>query len=331
MIFKKLLPAFLPVLFIACACAVDPEDDTDYFYDRVMKAWINVNHPGLKPYGEQGAYILDMDRGTGSPVSDSSYVWVHYVKRTLDGTISSTNIQDLAEQLGTYTISSWYGSNIWRVDQGYVPKGLEEVIKTMRAGGHATIAVPRTASTHTSSNYKAFNSTQELDNTLFDVTIDTIVTDINAYQEAVMREWFQAHFSRTDTLINGLYFQKLDEKTADSDTIPEGSSIKVRYIGRLLNGQVFDTNIEDTAKFYRIWNASTTYEALSFEFNKSEDNQQSGSNSYVAGFQQAVLHMNYGETALTLFNSTLGYGDGGSAPSIPEYAPLIFWLYIEPK
>ena len=41
--------------------------------------------------------------------------------------------------------------------------------------------------------------------------------------------------------------------------------------------------------------------------------------------------MNFGETAVTVFNSELGYGEKGKSPSIPEYAPLYFWLYIEPK
>jgi hypothetical protein len=41
--------------------------------------------------------------------------------------------------------------------------------------------------------------------------------------------------------------------------------------------------------------------------------------------------MNYDETAVTAFSSDLGYGESGSNPAIPEYTPLSFWLYIEPK
>lgn len=39
--------------------------------------------------------------------------------------------------------------------------------------------------------------------------------------------------------------------------------------------------------------------------------------------------MKNGEKAVTLFNSELGYGEDGKNPSIPEYSPLSFWLYIE--
>ena len=323
--------SLLLALILTGACAVTPDSDTASSYDRVMQAWINVHHPGLKPYGEYGAYVLEMDPGTGQSVTDSSYVWVHYAKRTLDGAISGTNIQALAEQLGDYSNANWYGSNIWRVDKGYIPNGLEEVIKTLRTGGSVRIALPYTASTHDYSLYDAFNSTQELDNMIFDVTLDTVVTDMYDYQERVMREWFKEHYGRTDTLHAGMYLQKLVEKTSDTDTFAEGNSVKVRYVGRLMNGQVFDTNIEDTAKFYRIWDSNGSYEALSFQYYKESEDKVSSENSYVTGFSQALLAMNYEEVAVTLFNSELGYGDDGRSPSIPEYSPLIFWLYIEPR
>ena len=321
----------LLALFLTGACAVTPDEDTANSYDRVMKAWINVHYPGLKPYGEYGAYLLESDPGTGLPVTDSSYVWVHYVKRTLDGTISSTNIQSLAEQLGDYSNANWYGSNIWRVDKGYIPNGLEEIIKTLRIGGSAKVALPYSASTHSYSLYDAFNSTQEIDNTLFEVVLDSVVTDIYDYEERSMRKWFKEHYGISDTLHNGMYFKKLVEKTADSDTVSEGNTVKVRYIGRLMNGQVFDTNIADTAKFYRIWDASGSYEAMSFTYYKESEDKLASENSFVTGFSQAIIEMNYGEVAVTLFNSELGYGDDGKSPSIPEYSPLIFWLYIEPK
>ena len=43
------------------------------------------------------------------------------------------------------------------------------------------------------------------------------------------------------------------------------------------------------------------------------------------------MRMNFGEKAVTVFGPQLGYGEKGSSPSIPEYSPLCFWLYIEPK
>ena len=316
---------------LATACAVTPEEDSNYSTDRVMKAWLNVNYPGVNTYGDTGAYVLEMEPGNGPSVGDSAYVWAHYVKRSLDQTIKSTNIRQLAEQLGSYSATAYYGSDIWQVDQGYLPDALETILKKMRGGGHAKIALPISASSHNSAIYTAFNSTSESENLIIDLTIDTVMTDIYDYQERTMKAWFLEHYASTDTITEGLYFKKLDKKESESDTIAEGNSVSVRYIGRLLNGTVFDTNIEDTAKFYRIWKSDGSYTGLSINFYKSDETKWSSENSVVDGFGKAVMHMNYGETAVTVFNSKLGYKEKGSNPSIPEYSPLFFWLYVEPK
>ena len=327
---KTLFPILLlPLLLLTGACAVDPEEDSGYFYDRVMKAWLNVNYPGVQPFGTTGAYILSIDRGSGPAVTDSCYVWAHYTKRDLEQTIVSTNVQSLSEQIGGYTTSTYYGSDIWRLGQGYLPDALEEILKTMRAGGSVKVALPLSASSHDYSLYTAFSSTSETDNLLVDVTIDTLVDDIFDYQDRVMREWFREHYARTDTVAEGLYLQKLEEHPNDS--ITDGTSVSVWYIGRLMNGQVFDTNIQDSAKFYRIYDSNKSFTALSFEYHKPDSEELTSNNSYVKGFAKALSMMKYGETAVTLFNSELGYGDKGSSPSIPEYSPLVFWLYIEPK
>ena len=327
----KYLPAILLSVFAAASCAVEPDEDANLTYDRVMTAWINVNYPGLRPYGESGAYVLDLQKGEGPAVTDSAYVWVHYTKKGLDQSIISSNIQSVDEQTGQYFVTNYYGSDIWRVDQGYLPEGLEEVLKTLRAGGRASIALPHSASGHDYAFYSAFSGTSEADHYLFDLTVDTVVADIYDYQRRVMQQWADTHYAMVDTVSKDFYFKKLTEKAEeDTDTIPEGRTISVRYVGRLLNGQVFDTNIEDTAKFYRLWTPGSTYSALSLEYYPDEE-KFIESNSVVNGFSKAVCRMNYEETAVTLFGSELGYGDNGSGKSIPEYAPLSFWLYIEPK
>ena len=202
------LSTLLLAVLLTGACAVDPAEDENYSLDRVMKSWIKVNYPGLTPYGDTGLYLLEMNQGTGAAVGDSAYVWAHYVKRSLDQTVSATNIQSLAEQIGTYTASSDYSSDIWRVDQGYLPDALEKVLKTMRAGGYAKIALPASASSHDNAVYDAFSRLTETSNQIIELTVDTVVTDIYDYQERAMKEWFGKHYARTDTVAEHLYFKK---------------------------------------------------------------------------------------------------------------------------
>ena len=328
---KVLFPILLLAALLTASCAVDPESEDYYSENRVMKAWINRYYPGIQTYGETGVYVLDLERGDGVAVTDSSYILAHYTKRTLDGTVSSTNDIELAKQLGEYSVANYYGGNTWRVDQGYLPDGLEAVLKTMRSGGRLKMAIPASASSHASATYTAFSTTSESSNQLIDLTIDTVIANIYAYQEAIMRDWFRQNYQIADTLAEPLYLKKLEEHTGESDTISEGKSVSVRYVGRLMNGQVFDTNIEDTAKFYRIWSSDNSYNALTIAYYKESEEDMLEENSVVKGFAKAIMHMNYEEKAVTLFSSQLGYGEAGSSPAIPEYSPLIFWLWIEKK
>lgn len=328
---KSLSIALLLTASLAFSCAVNPDEDSDAAYDHMMNAWIRVHHPTVKPYGTYGAYVLQMDKGDGGAIGDSAYIRVHYTKRSLDGTVISTNVRSLAEQLGINDNTACYDGNVWRMTQGYLPDALEEVLRTMRGGGSADIALPMSHSSHSATAYDAFSSTEEADNYVYEMAVDTVITDIIGYQDQLMRNYFRQHYNSEATLSTHHFFKKIVEKTDPADTIPEGNTVKVRYIGRLLNGQVFDTNIEDTAKFYRIWTGKSAYDALNIAVYKQNEEQFENNNSVVKGFGQSVLHMNYGEKAVTVFNSELGYGAKGSNPAIPEYAPLCFWLYVEPK
>ena len=94
-----------------------------------------------------------------------------------------------------------------------------------------------------------------------------------------------------------------------------------------MDGTVFDTNIEDTARKYRIYSSGNTYSALSFQFEAKEDDAID-ENSFVQGFTKALWRIGYGGHAVTFFYSNLGYGDNGSG-DIPAYVPLFFELWIE--
>ena len=201
---KHILAALFLAGALTASCAVTNEEDANYSYDRVMKAWINVNYPGLKPFGDTGVYLLEMEEGSGPGMTDSSYIKAHYTKRSLDGTITSTNIRRIAEQLGSYKNTNYYGGNFWRLDQGYLPDGLESVLKTMRSGGRVKLALPHSASSHDYSFYSAFSSTSESDNEIIDLTIDTVVTDIYDYQaptrsrkDCISRNWWKRPQIRT--------------------------------------------------------------------------------------------------------------------------------------
>ena len=135
-----------------------------------------------------------------------------------------------------------------------------------------------------------------------------------------------------DSTVTGYYFKKLSG--AEKDTIPQNETAGVWYVGKLLDGYVFDTNIADTAKKYGIYDASKTYEALSVGYESSYEEMSSETSEsgegYVTGFARALKSMTYGDHAVTFFWSNMGYKEE-EQDGIPAYSMLFFDIYVDEK
>lgn len=326
------------VTALVFSCAKDNEEDSPITYKRVMSSWVKVNYPTkVSDTTASGTYILENTDGYGEQPGDTSFVFIHYIKQSLDGNIVDYNVEEIARQLTTYDGSfsegDYFGPSIWQLGKGHIPKGIEEVISRMKVGGTVKIALPLAASTVDSVYYNTFPSALESDNFLYTLTLEKVVTDIEKYQTDVMTAFRDSLFPGLSPAEEGFFFKKLVEaepeydEDGNPDTLSDDESIYVRYIARrLYDGKVFDTNIQDTAKKYRLYVSGKTYDALSISYYKDSATMIE-KNSTVTGFTNAVRQMNFGEEAVTFFRSEWGYGDEGKSPSVPEYAPLCFTIW----
>jgi len=110
-----------------------------------------------------------------------------------------------------------------------------------------------------------------------------------------------------DTLVSTLtgyknYLRYIRVKAGSADVIT-GKVAKLKYTGRLLNGFVFDSNVNRT-------------DSLNYTIG--------GTNTFVQGFLVGVAKMKLGEKATFIFASGLGYGRTGSGVKIPGESSLIF-------
>lgn len=321
------------VAMIVFSCARDAEEQSPITYKRVMTSWVKTHYPErISDTTASGTYILEEIPGTGEKPMDSSFVFVHYTKYYLDGNINSSNREEIARQLMQYNESNYYGSAIWQLGKGFIPVGVEEVLKEMRAGGSVKIALPLSASTVDSLKYNLFSEREDDDNYLYTLSLDRIEQDITSFGEKTMEAYRDSLFPGLEPMKAGFYFKKLletvtEEDGNDTDTIADKSSVYVRYVARrLFDNKVFDTNIQDTAKKYGLYVSGKQYSPLSITFYRDSSTMAS-ENSMVAGFTYAVNRMKYNEAAATFFDSDHGYGDKGSGTSVPEYAPLCFTIW----
>lgn len=94
----------------------------------------------------------------------------------------------------------------------------------------------------------------------------------------------------------------LDIKVGDGDEAKKGDLVEVLYIGTLMNGKRFDSNLNRTRPF-------------SFPL---------GQGKVIAGWDEGVAGMKVGGKRKLIIPPELGYGERGAGDSIPPNATLIF-------
>lgn len=339
---KRYLALALPLL-AAFSCAKAPSEGPNDDARLYLESWVLVHHPDAVRTA-LGAFVLSETPGTGEAVGseeDSPLVRVDYVATSLDGTVLGTSIESVSQQIGDYSFGNYYGPVIWNRGQGALAAGIDEAISSMRVGGAKTIVLPGWLQTSlrydTAEDYlkKVSGGTPSI----YEIRLREIITDIARWETDSIGSYIPKAFpgkTVLDSLEYGFYYFRTGEPSVE-EAFASDTTIYINYIGRLLNGAVFDTNIRDSAKFYGIYSASRTYGPSSVSFSREGEGEdgtitvQMGSSSVITGFGDALKQMHPHEKGSGVFYSTLGYGSSGSGLTIPAYSPLRFDIEVVDK
>lgn len=341
---KKILKtaAYLAIALSAICCAKAVKEGPNDAEERYFNAWIEVNHPDIKPTG-LGIYVIEEEEGNGAEVKADSYVYADYVVTDLEGNISTFTDKETAEKLGKYVPSDYYGAKVITTFESTIPAGLREAVIGMKVGGRKKVIIPSWLMTY--NNY----DTQEeyLENSssgtscIYDIRIEDVTNDISKHEIRLMAQYFADNgdifgrdFTSADSLKNhyGCYYKQI-KAPVDTTSFPKDTTVYINYTGRLLNGLVFDTTIEKVAKDNNIYSASKTYEPTSIKWaEKYEDlTMGSGNSTVISGFAITLWQMRAMEKGIGVFYSPLGYSYNGSGSSIPSYSPLVFEIELVEK
>lgn len=100
--------------------------------------------------------------------------------------------------------------------------------------------------------------------------------------------------------------RKLIQIAGDGKTYPQrGQTVTVHYTGKLLDGTQFDSS----------------QGRMPFKF-------QIGVGQVIRGWDEGVMTMSKGETAVFQFPPEFGYGSRGAPPDIPPNATLLFQIQL---
>lgn len=311
--------------FALVSCAEDKGESDRSIQERILNAYLNskdfkAQYPNAKVW-DSGIVMLEYQEGTGETLNRRDAGYFEYTTQSLSGEHKLTTDEELAKKLGTHLNTNYYGPVLFEIGYKTTYKGLEEVMTGMKEGAKAKFILPPWLTTTDSEPRWAENSSQ-----IYELELKHVIRDILKWEEDSMKAYANLHYPGLDTISSNFYYLKLNDVA--KDTIKEGT-IDVYYVGRLLDGWVFDTNIADTAKKYGIWSSDNDYAPLEVTFNDDLDAMLKD-NSLVTGFCMAIQEMGYGEKAFTMFGSKYGYDSEGKDP-IGPYQPLIFWLQTGEK
>lgn len=304
------------------SCAEEKEESERSIHERILGAYVKEEYPNAQIL-PSGLVVIETQEGTGKTLNNREAGYFEYTTRSLSNEVVETTDEQLAREIGTFAHTNYYGPKMFETGYKSTYKGLEEIMVGMKIGGKAKFILPPWLSV-TGNNG---NRWEESNSLIYEIELKEVISVIDTWEADTMRRYAATHYPGLDTLSSHFYLKKLNN-IQYKDTL-ESATLNVRYIGRLLDGWVFDTNIADTAKKYGIYNPENDYNALEFKWNDDLETMEKD-NSMVRGFCMALKEMNYGDIAFTMFGSKYGYDYRGKSP-IGPYQPLIFWLEVEPK
>ena len=332
-IFRRLalIPVFAAVL--AASCSKNTGEGANVAIKRQFDAWRAIHYPAAVE--KDGIYIIEDTPGTGLEWNKNLLVtFMTYTLRSLDGTVSSNSDEQWAKQLGLWDQTYYYGPQVVVTGEGSSYAGLDALLDGMRQGGTRTAIIPSwmmTKDRHDSVDGYLETET-DVSSMIYTVTFLEQTENLMEYELRQMREYSISHWAVPDTLSTAaVFFKSFTDFAGGSVEMPNDTTVYINYIGRRISdGQVFDTTIADTAKFYHIYDPSKSYAPVSVSWAEEATSIKMGESSIINGFAYGLKAMHPEEKASFVFGYNLGYGSSGSGNLIPAYAALRFDVEMVP-
>lgn len=348
---KKLLIPLLGILVTGCITnnTVSTGETAKEYLEIWMQKWNQDNGKDVKPT-DLGLYILDDVPGPETAdlwSADNLYCYAEVTIRSLDGKITSSDSEDIAKQLGTYSPSTYYGPKVFLVGEGISYAGVDEALKGMRMGGERTVVIPSWLLTTNrySGLDKYLAACTSSSHFIYTFSLREQFSDVTEWEKEKINDYVNAFYpGSTATVMPGseegaeadgtFWFisdvSGFDEEDKRSELELD---LSLNYTGSRLDGTVFDTSVMNTAIANDIYNASRSYEPLALAYSTTwSDIKINNSTTYVDGFKAGISLMWWsGQKATVIFTSSHGYGSSSSGTAIPSYCPLVFDLELLPK
>jgi len=301
---------------VLISCSKEITESTDSVEKRLLDAYIKVVYNNSIQPTTSGMYIVTQTAGNGDPVKKTGGVFVRYSTMDLKNNYLSTTYENVAKLAGGYADSTYYGPVLFEMGNYTLIRGLEEALIKLRVGSKARVIIPSWLSDYNYQGSTRIHSSP----TIYDIEVLRVVDSVALFEIDTLEAFSRKHFGGLDSLAKGFYFKSLNPGIGD--TLKSGDNISYWYVGRLLDGFVIETNIEDTARKYKLYSAAKSYVAASATIQDLSNSD----GSIIDGKSKAFLNMKHGGKAITFFSSSWGFG--ATQKSFGKYQPLMYQLEV---
>lgn len=331
---KKAILIVLTSVFLFGSCARKATPGLNDSARESFIAWLNRHYPDAGSSGH-GVYIIE-DVPAGKALGGESeypYVSVDYIYYDLYGDILGYTEEAVAKQLGEYSENAVYTPQIYYRGENGMNIGMRDAISGMSIGGERLVVIPgwlnSSVEYDTEAEYLANVSGKD---GIYRFKLREQIKDMEEWELDSLNSYVARNYKLApkDTLKKGFFYVRTGNPESEKE-FPKDTTIRINYIGRLLNGRVFDTTIKDTAIYYGIYKPSASYGSVSVTFAEDYKEIKLGESTVIDGFAYTMSKMHPGESGTGLFYSSLGYGASGSGSSIPAYSPLRFDISVVDK
>ncbi len=295
------------------SCKKGGEDATESEM-RVLNAWIQVNNITVSPTAS-GMYFIPVEEGSGANPLADDYFFYNYSVENLNGDVYSTNDAVVAETWGydkdvngrTLHFAPVIKRNAFGLNTGLM-SGMYEALLMMKKGGKARLILPSSL---------ASNILGQNVSVIVNLELVDFKSDISAYEKAVVVDYKTIN-NLTDTIggKDGIYYKTLIE-TSEKQLNDSAKSVKVWYVGRYLDGYIFDTNIDTVAANAGFTASSTTQLVVEF-----------GKGGSIPAFEAVLKKMWTNEKTKFVTTSEFAYGSIQDE-TIPPFTPLVFEIIMD--
>ncbi|MVN21496.1 FKBP-type peptidyl-prolyl cis-trans isomerase [Mucilaginibacter arboris] len=143
--------------------------------------------------------------------------------------------------------------------------------------------------------------------------IKASLDELKAQEPARIAKYVASLHPAVKAVPSGLYYQIITP-SAKPKPLP-GDTLLVNYIGRTLDGKVFDANLQEEAQKAGVLQPGRPYEPFQFVVKNGD---------VIPGWDEGFLLLNQGSKARLIIPSKLAYGPNQSGPDIAPYSPLVF-------